>query len=116
MKVFAIKSVTVVVAGLLLTGCQGKTESKTEADPLPWSRVQQVEVSNDGQSQTLSAQQDSAEQMVISPGASESQVILAWGVPDYILDSQDDPQRKIWQYRHALVVFQDKRVEQVLPR
>ena len=53
---------------------------------------------------------------LISPGASQSQVILAWGVPEYILDSPADPEHNIWQYPHAVVVFQGTKVEQVLAR
>ena len=113
MKTYQIAMFLAGLACLLPTGCRTKAGSKSSAAKIPWSRVRQVEVTTD----TEAEQEESgigAE--LISPGASQSQVILAWGVPEYILDSPADPEHKIWQYPHAVVVFQGTKVEQVLAR
>ncbi len=113
MKAYSIALFLAGLACLLPTGCGTKAGSKTSAAKIPWSRVKQVEVTTD----TEAEQEESgigAE--LISPGASQSQVILAWGVPQYILDSPADPEHNIWQYPHAVVVFQGTKVEQVLAR
>ena len=52
----------------------------------------------------------------VSPGVSQSQVIMAWGTPPYILDSQADDEHEMWQYPHAVVVFKGTKVQQVLAR
>ena len=107
------------LAGLLSVGCGGQTESKTSAERLPWTRVKQVEVASDTdpqQQQSPTVEGEWIRTMSVGPGASQSEVIQAWGVPDYIMDSQSDPERKTWQYSHAVVVFQGTKVEKVLPR
>ena len=110
--------VGIAVAVLLLAGCGGQTQSKTTAgEKLPWSRVTDVEVASENGKQGESGEQDLPEREgQIGPGSSESEVILAWGVPDHIMDSTEDPERKIWHYRHALVVFQGRRAEKIVPR
>ena len=106
------------LAGLLLAGCGGQTESKSSAERLPWTRVEEVEVTSDteAEQQSTAIRSERAGGGAIRPGASQSEVIQAWGVPDYIMDTQSDPERKIWQYSHAIVVFQGTKVEKVLGR
>ncbi len=113
MRVYPIVIFLAGLACLLLTGCGTKAGSKTSAAKIPWSRVKEVEVTTDTQGEQQPAVGNEA---TIAPGASQSQVILAWGVPEYILDSPADPEHKIWQYPHAVVVFQGTKVEQVLAR
>ena len=113
MKAYPIAIFIAVLTCVLPGGCGTKANSKNSASKIPWSRVKEVEVTTD----TQAGQEESgigAE--LISPGASQSQVILAWGVPEYILDSPADPEHKIWQYPHAVVVFQGTKVQQVLAR
>ncbi len=111
MRVYPIVIFLAGLACLLPTGCWTKAGSETSAAKIPWSRVKQVEVTTDGKQQAAVGGQ-----AIIAPGASQSQVILAWGVPEYILDSPADPEHNIWQYPHAVVVFQGTKVEQVLAR
>ena len=116
-----IQPSTMLVCGLvslLWGGCGGRTDSKSSATKLPWSRVKQVEVTTDtnGERQWPDASSKSNNGVAIGPGASQSEVYLAWGLPDHIIDSQSDPDRKIWQYSHSVVVFQGTKVEEVLPR
>lgn len=108
---------TIPLAGLIclyLIGCTPKTPAQTATKKIPWTRVNQVEVTSDteAQSQPATPHVDP----VVAPGASQSQVIIAWGQPDYIIDSPSDPKRRIWQYPHAVVVFQGTKVQKVLPR
>ena len=113
MKAYPIVIFLAVLACVLAGGCGTKVGPKGSAAKIPWSRVKQVEVTTD----TEAEQEESgigAE--LISPGASQSQVILAWGVPEYILDSPANPEHNIWQYPHAVVVFQGTKVQQVLAR
>ena len=114
MKAYPIAMFLAGLACLLPTGCGTKASSKNSAAKIPWSRVKQVEVTTD----TEAEQHEPAfgGEGIIAPGASQSQVILAWGVPEYILDSPADPEHKIWQYPHAVVVFQGTKVQQVLAR
>ena len=118
MKIYATTIFLCILVSLLAAGCGGKTDSKTAATKLPWSRVGEVEVTSDTETeqQSPATNSEASSRAVIGPGASQSEVILTWGVPDYILDSQSDPDRKIWQYSHAVVVFQGTKVEKVLPR
>lgn len=104
-----------VFACVLATGCSGNTEPQSSASKIAWTRVKEVEVTSDTEAQSPA---DSAGANVgsIGPGASQSQVIMAWGIPDYIQDSASDSERKIWQYSHAVVVFQGTKVEKVLAR
>ena len=111
-----IQAIMILLCGwitLLSAGCGGKTDSKSSA-ALPWSRVKQVEVITDADGQETQALPP--DKVAIGPGASQSEVVQAWGIPDYILDSQSDPDRTIWQYSHAVLVFQGTKVEKVLPR
>ena len=105
-----------IPVSLLSTGCGGKTNSENSAERLPWSRVEEVEVTADTEAQEASPQALPKGNGAIGPGSSQSEVIMAWGMPDYIYDSAEDQDRKIWQYSHALVVFQGTKVENVLPR
>lgn len=118
MRTLSAKILGVVLACLFLAGCGGRTESTTSAAKLPWSRVTDVEVvtENGADPQDPDGASGSVREDGIGPGASQSQVILAWGVPDYILDSKDDADRKIWQYPHSIVVFQGSTVQQIMPR
>ena len=118
MKIYTTTIFLCSLVSLLSAGCGGKTDSKTAATKLPWSRVGNVEVTSDTeiQQQPPTSNSEPSSRAVVGPGASQSEVILTWGVPDYILDSQSDPDRKIWQYPHAVVVFQGTKVEKVLPR
>ena len=118
MKINLVSILLWGLAGLLLAGCGGQSESKTSAERLPWTRVEQVEVTSDTDppQQSPTVEGERIRTMSVGPGASQSEVIQAWGVPDYIMDTQSDPERKIWQYSHAVVVFQGTRVEEVLPR
>ena len=106
------------MASLLTSGCSnGKAEAESSAERLPWSRVEEVEVTSDTEAQQPSGQiRPKTSNGVIAAGASQSEVVIAWGLPDYIYDSAENPDRKIWQYSHALVVFQGTKVEKVLPR
>ncbi len=113
MRVYPIVIFLAGLACLLPTGCGTKAGSKTSAAKIPWSRVKQVEVTADTEAEQA---ESGIGAELISPGASQSQVILAWGVPEYILDSPADPEHKIWQYPHAVVVFQGTKVQQVLAR
>ena len=113
MKAYPIAIFLAGLACLLPTGCGTKASSETSAAKIPWSRVKQVEVTTDTQAEQ---EESGIGAELISPGASQSQVILAWGVPEYILDSPADPEHKIWQYPHAVVVFQGTKVQQVLAR
>ena len=115
MKITLVSILLWGLAGLLLAGCGGQSESKTSAERLPWTRVKQVEVTSDTEPQRQTGG-ERIRTMSVGPGASQSEVIQAWGVPDYIMDTQSDPERKIWQYSHAVVVFQGTKVEKVLPR
>ena len=99
---------------LLASGCGPKVDSKSSTEKIPWSRVQQVELTNDAEGKQRQPAEDI--EGTIGPGASQSQVILAWGMPDYIIDSLTDPERKVWQYPRAVLVFQGTKVEKVLPR
>ena len=118
MRALVAKTLPAVLGCLLLAGCAAKTEPTTSPAKLPWSRVTEVEVATETNAhpQAADGSAESVGPAGISPGSSQSQVILAWGVPDYILDSKDDPDRKIWQYPHSIVVFQRTKVEQILPR
>ncbi|NIA06930.1 MAG: hypothetical protein GWP14_04695 [Actinobacteria bacterium] len=117
MKIHTITILLGVVVSLLTTtGCGGKTNPESSAGRLPWTRVKEVEVTSDTDTQGPSLQAMPKTNGTITAGASQSEVIMAWGVPDYIMDSQSDPERKIWQYSHAIVVFQGTKVEQILPR
>ncbi len=108
---------TIPLAGFIfffLVGCAPKTPAQTSSEKIPWTQVTQVEVTSDTEAKT---QPDTTyADPVVVPGASQSQVIIAWGQPDYIIDSPSDPKRRIWQYPHAVVVFQGTKVQQVLPR
>ena len=109
-------ALTILLCGcitLLSAGCGGKTDSESSA-ALPWSRVQEVQVTTEANGQET--QFVAPGKGGIGPGASQSEVVQAWGIPDYIIDSQSDPDRKIWQYSHAVLVFQGTKVEKVLPR
>ena len=97
-----------------LIGCAPKPTTETPPEKIPWTQVTQVEVTPDTEANTQPATTYS--DPVVAPGASQSQVIIAWGKPDYIIDSASDPKRRIWQYPHAVVVFQGTKVQQVLPR
>ena len=108
--------ITLVLAGfacLLQTGCAIEANSKSSEAKIPWSRVTQVETTADTQG---TQSQTGIGHGPISPGASQSHVILAWGMPPYILDSPADNEREVWQYPHAVVVFQGTKVQQVLAR
>ncbi len=111
MRVYPIVIFLAALACLLPAGCGTKVEPERSATKMPWSRVDQVELTTDGQQQATVGGE-----AIIAPGASQSQVILAWGVPEYILDSPADPEHNVWQYPHAVVVFQGTKVEQVLAR
>ena len=116
-----IQATTILLCGLvslLWAGCGGKTDSPSLAGRLPWSRVGEVEVTSDteAEGQFATVKQGPAGTASVRPGASQSEVIMAWGVPDYIFDSESDPDRTIWQYSHAVVVFQGTRAEKVIPR
>ena len=114
MRVYPIVIFLAGLACLLPGGCGIKADSKTPASKIPWSRVKQVELTTDTETEQHGPAVGG--EAIIAPGASQSQVILAWGVPEYILDSPADPEHKIWQYPHAVVVFQGTKVEQVLAR
>ena len=118
MKDSVATTLTVFLGCLLLSGCAAKSKPTTSGAKLPWSRVSDVEVATEAGRGAGSVEESTEplSQAGVVPGASQSQVILAWGVPPYILDSKDDPERKIWQYPHTIVLFQGTRVEQVLPR
>lgn len=113
-----IQTITLVgVLGILLTaGCGGKTNSQSSTEPLPWSRVEAVEVTSDTEGQEASSQTTPKVNGQVTVGSSESEVIMAWGMPNYIQDSTEDQNRRIWQYSHALLVFEGTKVEKVLPR
>jgi len=113
MKAYSIAMFLGGLACLLATGCGTKASPKSSATKIPWSRVKEVEVTADTEAEREGSGIGAG---LISPGASHSQVISAWGVPQYILDSPADPEHKIWQYPHAVVVFQGTKVEQVLAR
>ena len=104
------------MASLLTGGCGGKTDAEGSTERLPWSRVEEVEVTADTGAQQPSTQVMPKANGAIGPGSSQSEVIMAWGMPDYIYDSAENQDRKIWQYSHALVVFQGTKVEKVFPR
>ena len=112
MRAYPIVIFLAGLACLLPTGCGTKAGSKSSTAKIPWSRVKQVEVTTEGEQGQLASDMEG----IVGPGASQSQVILAWGVPEYILDSPADPEHKIWQYPHAVVVFQGTKVQQVLAR
>ena len=114
MRAYPIAIFLAGLACLLPTGCGAKADSKSSAGKIPWSRVRQVEVTSDTESEQ--SQLISDMEGIVGPGASQSQVILAWGVPEYILDSPADPEHKVWQYPHAVVVFQGTKVQQVIAR
>ena len=116
MKVNATILLLFLPLSLLTTGCSGRTTSETSAARLPWSRVKEVEVTSDTDTQEPALQTMPKASGTITVGSSQSEVIMAWGVPDYILDSAENQGRKIWQYSHGLVVFQGTKVEKVLPR
>ena len=116
MKVNANILLLFLPLSLLTTGCSGRTTSETSAARLPWSRVKEVEVTGDTEAQQSSSQALPKANGAIGPGSSQSEVVMAWGMPDYIYDSAADQNRKIWQYSHALVVFQGTKVEKVFPR
>ena len=116
MRVNATILLLCIPLSLLIAGCGGKTNSTSSVEPLPWVRVQEVEVTSDTEAQEPSSQVATHTSGAIGAGSSQSEVIKAWGVPDYILDSTENQNRKIWQYSHALVVFQGTKVEKVLPR
>jgi len=114
MRAYSIAIFLAGLACLLSGGCGAKADSKSSAGKIPWSRVRQVEVTSDTESEQ--SQLISDMEGIVGPGASQSQVILAWGVPEYILDSPADPEHKVWQYPHAVVVFQGTKVQQVIAR
>ena len=117
MRSEAVGIIGIVMGALVLAGCGGQTQSKASGEKLPWSRVTDVDVASGNGEQGENAEQASGgggEQ--IGPGSSESEVIMAWGVPDYIQDSTEDPERRIWHYKHALVVFQGRKAEKIVPR
>ena len=114
MRAYPIAIFLAGLACLLSGGCGAKADSKSSAGKIPWSRVKHVEVTSDTESEQ--SQLVSEMEGTVGPGASQSQVILAWGMPDYILDSLTDPERKVWQYPRAVVVFQGTKVEKVLAR
>ena len=113
MKAYPIAIFIAVLTCVLSGGCGTKAGSERSAAKIPWSRVKQVELTTDTEAEQ---QESGVGAELISPGASQSQVILAWGVPEYILDSPADPEHKVWQYPHAVVVFQGTKVEQVVAR
>ena len=112
MRIHTTTILLVSLLSLLLVACGPKTDSTDSDSSLPWSRVKQVEVTTDASAE----RQPPDGSATITTGASQSQIISAWGIPDYILDSPEDPQRKIWQYSHAIVVFQGTRAEKVIYR
>ncbi len=112
MKAYPIVIFFAVLSCVLPGGCGSKTDSKSSAAKIPWSRVREVEITTEGGQGRLASDMEGT----IVAGASQSQVILAWGVPEYILDSPADPEHKIWQYPHAVVVFQGTKVEKVVAR
>ena len=114
MRAYPIGIFLASLACLLSGGCGAKTDSKSAAGKIPWSRVQHVEVTGDAEGEQ--SQLDSDMEGTVGPGASQSQVILAWGMPDYILDSLTDPEHKVWQYPHAVVVFQGTKVQRMVAR
>ena len=117
MRTFVIRIMLLCgMASLLTAGCGGKRDAEGSAERLPWSRVEEVEVTGDTEAQEASAQAMPKANGAIGPGSSQSEVIMAWGMPDYIYDSAENQDRKIWQYSHALVVFQGTKVEKVFPR
>ena len=111
MKAYPIVIFLAGLACLLPAGCGTKLDSERSGTKIPWSRVDQVEVTTDGKQQATFG-----DEAIVAPGASQSQVILAWGMPQYILDSPAEAEHKIWQYPHAVVVFQGTKVQQVLAR
>ena len=113
MKAYPIVMFLAGLACLLPTGCGIKADSKSSAARIPWSRVKQVQTTSDTEAEQA---EFGIGVELISPGASQSQVILAWGVPEYILGSPADPEHNVWQYSHAVVVFQGTKVQQVLAR
>ena len=113
MKAYLIAIFLAVLTCVLPGGCGTKGGSKDSAAKIPWSRVKQMEVTTDIEGKQQPA---AGIEGTVAPGASQSQVILVWGLPEYILDSPADPEHKIWQYPHAVVVFQGTKVQQVLAR
>ncbi len=111
MKAYPIVIFLAVLACVLPGGCGIKADSKNSASKIPWSRIKEVEVTTDGEQQATLG-----DEAIVAPGASQSQVILAWGMPHYILDSPAEAENEIWQYPHAVVVFQGTKVQQVLAR
>jgi len=114
MRAYSIAIFLAGLACLLAGGCRAKADSTSSSGKIPWSRVQHVEVTSDAEGKQR--QPADGVEGTIGPGASQSEVILAWGMPDYILDSLTDPERKVWQYPRAVVVFQGTKVEKVLAR
>ena len=113
MRTYLITLVLAGLACLLQSGCAIGANSKSSQAKIPWSRVTQVQTTTDTQGKQIETGIGHGN---ISPGASQSQVVLAWGMPPYILDSQTDDGHEIWQYPHAVVVFQGTKVQQVLAR
>ena len=114
MRAYPIAIFFAGLASLLPTGCGTKADSKSSTGKIPWSRVQHVEVTSDAEGKQR--QPADGVEGTVAPGASQSQVILAWGMPEYILDSLTDPEHKVWQYPHAVVVFQGTKVQRVIAR
>ena len=112
MKAYPIVISFAVFSGVLLGGCGAKADSKSSTAKIPWSQVKQVEVTTEGKQGQVAPEMGG----IVGPGASQSQVILAWGVPDYIHDNPADPEHKVWQYPNAVVVFQGTKVEKVVAR
>ena len=115
MRIHTITILLGAVVSLLTAGCGGKTTPESSADRLPWSRVKEVEVTSDTETQEPSLEAMPKANGAITVGSSQSEVIMAWGVPDYILSSTDNQDRTIWQYSHGLVVFLGTKVEKILP-
>ena len=113
MRAYPIATFLAGLVCLLSAGCGANKGSETAKAEIPWSRVKQVEVTTDSNGEQQPAASGDA---IVAPGASQSQVILAWGVPEYILDSPADPEHEVWQYPNAVVVFQGTKVQQVLAR
>ncbi len=113
MKAYLIAILLAGLVSLLLTGCGITASSKSSKAKIPWTRVKQVETTSDTEAGQAEASLGNG---LINPGASQSQVILSWGVPEYILGSPADPEHNVWQYSHTVVVFQGTKVQQVLAR